>query len=622
MKITAKLLLSFGITCLTLIGVLLISLSNMNKVSGTLDQIYQAVPTKTPDMQDMFNASMAAQQNELWMLVAVCLAGMTLSLIYTIWQVRQITRSLREVNQVATSIAGGYLNRSATVDTQDEFAELAYSFNEMTHNLNEKFGRILETSNKTAQSSTEIQELSRETADGAAKQAVAITQVSNFMEQVSHSVRNIDSQAEALASRAGDTMRQIEQVAGNLTHSMQNIERLSEASDQVSDVVTQNFQAFDDIKKSAEYISEGTNATSAAINELSTSFNEVSSSLQEGAKLSLDMQAAAFEGSRAVQETIQGINHLKEVVQEASKVIEHLGSSTQKIGEIVNVIDDISDQTNLLALNAAIEAARAGEHGKGFAVVADEVRKLAERSSKATKEISELIRNIQNEADGAVKTVQGGVHQAEQGARLAAETGGKINQVIKGVETTVNLIEQIKVGAEEQAQAAQHIAHRAEEMSLQVGKVTEAVKAQAYNTENVVQTIAQIRQMTRQIVDASKSQENSNQQIVQAATQINESSQAIRQGTAQQVTSIERITVAIGDVEQIAQDNERIAHQTSESARAVAEYGEELREMVQEFHLAPVNQGSRRKYIQQIKGPGGSNVKTARLGGMLNSGRS
>ncbi|HEY9841078.1 MAG: methyl-accepting chemotaxis protein [Candidatus Sericytochromatia bacterium] len=620
MKITAKLLLSFGITCVTLILVLLISFSNKNNISETVSHFYDAVPNKTATMDQMYSQSMRAQNNELWQLMAICLAGLGLSLAYTVWQVRQITRSLREVNQVATSIAGGYLNRTATVDTQDEFAELAYSFNEMTHNLNEKFGRILETSNKTAQSSTEIQELSSETADGAAKQAAAVTEVSNFMEQVSHSVRHIDSQAEALASRAGDTMRQIEQVAGSLSNSIQSIQRLSEASDQVSDVVTQNFSAFDDIKKSAEYISEGTNATSAAINELSTSFSEVSSSLQEGAKLSLDMQAAAFEGSRSVQETIQGINLLKEVVQEASKVIEHLGSSTQKIGEIINVIDDISDQTNLLALNAAIEAARAGEHGKGFAVVADEVRKLAERSSKATKEISELIRSIQHEADGAVKTVQGGVHQAEKGARLAAETGGKINQVIKGVETTVNLIEQIKVGAEEQAQASQHIAHRAEEMSLQVGKVTEAVKAQAHNTENVVQTIAQIRQMTKQIVDATKSQEHSNQQIVQAATQINESSQAIRQGTAQQVKSIERITAAIMEVEKIASDNERIAHQTSESAQAVAEYGEELREMVQEFHLSPVATGNRRKYISQLKG--GSTVKTARLGGMLNSGRS
>ena len=618
MKITAKLLLSFGITFITLILVLGISFSNKNTMTEALDRFYSQVPTKNAEMDLMYQKSTQAQSNELWELMAVCLAGLALSFGYTAWQVRQITRSLREVNQVATSIAGGYLNRTATVDTQDEFAELAYSFNEMTHNLNEKFGRILETSNKTAQSSSEIQELSQETAEGAAKQAGAVTEVSNFMEQVSHSVRNIDSQAEALASRASDTMRQIEQVAGSLSDSLFSIQRLGEASDQVSDVVTQNFSAFDDIKKSAEYISEGTNATSAAINELSTSFSEVSSSLQEGAKLSLDMQAAAFEGSRAVQETISGINHLKEVVQEASKVIEHLGSSTQKIGEIINVIDDISDQTNLLALNAAIEAARAGEHGKGFAVVADEVRKLAERSSKATKEISELIRSIQNEADGAVKTVQGGVYQAEQGARLAAETGGKINQVIKGVETTVNLIEQIKVGAEEQAQAAQHIAHRAEEMSVQVGKVTEAVKEQAFNTENVVQTIAQIRVMTRQIVDATKSQENSNQQIVQAATQINESSQAIRQGTAQQVKSIERITAAVMEVEKIASDNERIAHQTSESAQAVAEYGEELREMVQEFHLAPVAQNSRRKYVNQLKG---GSVKTARLGGMLNSGR-
>lgn len=620
MKIRTKLLISYGITFLSLLAVLLLSLRSMREVDATLKLFYNEIADKSPRITQLYEQSMLIQNREFFWLLVICIAGQVMALIYTIWQVRQITRSLKEVNQVATSIAGGYLNRTAVVNTHDEFAELAYSFNEMTHNLNEKFGRILETSNKTAESSNEIQGLARETAAGAAKQAAAITEVSGFMEQVSHSVRHIDSQAGALASRASETMVQIEQVAQNLSSSTQNIQRLSEASAQVSDVVTQNSHAFDAIKTSAEYIAEGTNATSAAINELSTSFQEVYSNLQQGAILSLDMQAAAFEGSKSVQETISGINDLKEVVQEASKVIEHLGSSTQKIGEIINVIDDISDQTNLLALNAAIEAARAGEHGKGFAVVADEVRKLAERSSRATKEISALIRNIQEEADGAVKTVQGGLQQAEQGTRLAAETGGKINQVIKGVEATVNLIDQIKGGAQEQAQAAQHIAHRAEEMSMQVGKVTEAVKAQAHNTEDVVQTIEQIRQMIRQIVDATQNQEASNQQIVDAATRINEASQAIRQGTAQQVTSIERITAAIMEVETIAQDNERIAHQTSESAQAVAEYGEELKEMVQEFHLAPASAAieNRKKYMNQLKG----NVKTAKLGaGMLKSGR-
>lgn len=620
MKIYAKLLLSFGISSISLILVVVISLFRLNDRTQDLNNYYNATVNKTAELQTIYAESLALQKSEFWLILGISAVGLILSFLYTAWQVRKITESLNEVNQVATSIAGGYLNRTATVNSRDEFAELAYSFNEMLHNLNEKFGRILEASNQTAQASSEIQALSEETTNGAGKQTKSITEISGFMEQVSHSVKNIDAQAEALASRASETMVQIEQVALTLSSSLESIHRLSEASDEVSNVVTQNSRAFDEIRVSAEHISEGTNATSTSINELSSSFTEVSNSLQEGARLSLNMQAAAFEGRESVEETINGINHLKEVVQEASQVIEHLGSSTQKIGEIINVIDDISDQTNLLALNAAIEAARAGEHGKGFAVVADEVRKLAERSSRATKEISALIRNIQAEADGAVKTVQGGVHQAEEGARLATETGSKINEVIKGVEATVNLIEQIKIGAEEQARASKEIAHRAEEMTHQVNKVTHAVKDQANNTHNVVQTIEQVRQMTKQMVTSTQSQEESNQQIVAAATKISEASQAIRNGTAQQVISIDRITNAVNEVETIARDNERIAHQTYESAHNVAEYGKELREMVQEFHLAPVAPTERKKYIKQLSGST-SPVKTARMGGILNSGQ-
>src|SRR3990167_1545904 len=229
MKIFAKLLVGFGITCVSLLLVLLISLVGLEQLNTKLEQVYNTIDqkTKTEQVVQTFEESQKIQQQATFQLIVVFFGGLAFSLVIAVWQVRQITRSLKEVNQVAASIAGGNLNRVAVVKTKDEFAELAHTFNEMTHNLNEKFARILETSNKTAQSSSEIQSLSRETAAGAAKQASAITEISGFMEEVSRSVKGIDNQAEALASRAGETMRQIEQVAHNLSQSTQSITRLS-----------------------------------------------------------------------------------------------------------------------------------------------------------------------------------------------------------------------------------------------------------------------------------------------------------------------------------------------------------------------------------------------------------
>lgn len=623
MKLFAKLMVSFGISSLSLLIIASIGLIQLDRLNTKVEEIdkIEVTALNAKQVDDQIHAIEQDSQQiynfSFWCILLLFLLTELLFFYFTMRQTREISQSLTEVNKVAGSIAGGNLTRNAVVKSSDEFAELAHTFNEMTRNLNEKFRRILDASHNTAQSSAEIQSLAKETASGAAKQAGAIGEISTFMEEVSLSVKGIDDQAAALVSRAEETSVQIEQVAHNLTQSIQSIHKLSSASDQVSDVINQNSKAIAKIKKSAEVISIAAEGTSASISELSASFNEVSDSMKQGAKLAIDMQGAAHEGSQSVQKTIHGITRLKEVVLEASQVIEHLGSSTQKIGEIINVIDDISDQTNLLALNAAIEAARAGEHGKGFAVVADEVRKLAERSSRATKEISELIRGIQHEADGAVKTVRGGVEQAEEGALLAAETGGKINQVIDGVEATVDLINLIKEGAQEQAKAAQQIAHQAGEMSHQIAKVTDAVKEQAAGTENIVQTIEEVRQMIKQIVTSTHKQEQSNTQIVKATNEINQASQEIRGDTARQVKSIERITVAIAEVEKIANVNEDIAHRTSESAQAVAEFGEELKEMVEEFHLAPVSL-PRKKYVDG-SGSKSVSVKPVKFGRVLSA---
>lgn len=159
-------------------------------------------------------------------------------------------------------------------------------------------------------------------------------------------------------------------------------------------------------------------------------------------------------------------------------------------------------------------------------------------------------------------------------------------------------------------------------MSHQVNKVTEEVKAQAFNTENTVQTIEQVSQMIKQIVQATERQEESNQQIVQATADISKASQAIRLDTARQVTSIERTQAAVSEVEKVAHGNDRIAQQTLESAQAVAEFGEELREMVQEFQLSAVHLPQRKKYINQLRSPGAISqapaIKTARFSRVLN----
>ena len=551
------------------------------------------------------NTSLLNQTIIIILLFIALITGVYMVLFMT----KKVTSAVNAIMQTANAIAKGDLTKLAVVSNDDEFGELASTFNSMMENLNEKFHQILSSSINTAQSAREIQDLAKKTSEGADKQASSITQVSTSIEGMNKNVKEVTDRAESLASTSSEASRKIETMASQLKLVVDSLKNLSTFTDQVSEIINQNFKSIAKITDSSEYLENAAEDTSTAMVELSANANQMASNAKQTSNVASEMKNASMEGNDAVQKTVKEINDLKEVVIEASKVIENLGRSTDKIGEIITVIDDIADQTNLLALNAAIEAARAGEHGKGFSVVAEEVRRLAERSSKATKEISELISGIQNEANGAVITVRGGAEKAEEGSKLAENAGTKINQVLRGVETTVELISQIAQGAIEQAKAADEETKASENITKQVRQVSREVKEQAVGMEEMVKAIHRVKELINQISSATDEQDKGNQQIVKASTSINEQSKEIRQATKEQAVSVEDITNNVLEVRKVALDNKNISSRSAVVASEVALLGEELKEIMGEFTLS-AELASKKEYLK-LKG---ENVKTARLG--------
>jgi Methyl-accepting chemotaxis protein len=198
-------------------------------------------------------------------------------------------------------------------------------------------------------------------------------------------------------------------------------------------------------------ISEASRQISATIAGTADNARSVSNAVHE-------LNNTVSEGNTIAQQTLNSMSQLAETVGEAAAKVEALGESSRRIGEITAVINDIAGQTNLLALNAAIEAARAGEHGRGFAVVADEVRNLAERTSKATSEIAAMIHTIQSEIAAVTTTMQTGVDRADNSRQAALHTGEAFDTVKGGIETVTTLIGQIAAAASEQQTATEEIA--------------------------------------------------------------------------------------------------------------------------------------------------------------------
>jgi methyl-accepting chemotaxis protein len=208
----------------------------------------------------------------------------------------------------------------------------------------------------------------------------------------------------------------------------------------------------------AEQVASQSAAVATAGEEMTATSRDISQNCQMAADSSVAAMAAAKSGSAVVGQTVAVMGKIAERVQLTAKTIEGLGTRSDQIGAIIGTIEDIADQTNLLALNAAIEAARAGEQGRGFAVVADEVRALAERTTRATREIGDMIKSIQTETRSAVGEMEAGVREVQQGTGEASRSGDAIRQILDQIEAVNMQVNQIATAAEEQTATTSEIA--------------------------------------------------------------------------------------------------------------------------------------------------------------------
>ncbi|HNC69223.1 MAG TPA: methyl-accepting chemotaxis protein, partial [Pseudomonadales bacterium] len=246
------------------------------------------------------------------------------------------------------------------------------------------------------------------------------------------------------------------------------------------------------LAEAAEHQAQEIAGASSAVNEMAISIDQVSSNAAESASVADRSVALANTGSRVVQNTIGGMDTIREQIQETAKRIKRLGESSQEIGDIVSLINDIADQTNILALNAAIQASMAGEAGRGFAVVADEVQRLAERSSGATRQIEALVKTIQSDTHEAVMSMEQTTSEVVRGARLAEDAGVALEEIETVSKSLAALIQNISNAARQQASSAGHISNT---MNI----IQEITSQTAAGTTAAAQSVGKLASMTNEL---------------------------------------------------------------------------------------------------------------------------
>jgi len=497
---------------------------------------------------------------------------------------RGIAQPIIDMSKTASLMAAGDLTQEVVVRGEAEIADLGGAINTMSSNLREMLGKIRATGDGVADAMQLMAGATVKMSQGARVQQEAAEQTAMTVHEMVASIKGVAENAAEMSRTSTDASSSASEMASSIEEVARNTAALAAAVEDTASSIEQMMASIKQVSENTDALSASAEQTSSSITEMSASVKEVEQRAVESTRLAEKVSRDASErGMTAAAEAIKGMQNIKGAVEATAAVVNRLGKRSQEIGQILKVIDEVTDQTGLLALNAAILAAQAGEHGKGFAVVAEEIKELAERTAASTQEISGLIASVQDETAESVQAMGKGLKAVEAGVALVNVTHEVLEQVAGSSRQSADMARAIEKTTTEQAKGVAQITETSASIAGQLEQIAGALQEQRKGSERISKAAERMRDITLQVKTATQEQTSGSRQIAIAVESVTGQASQTARSTMEQSQGAQQISDAIGRIQKITQDTVDVSIEMDMAVQTLKAKSEALQAEIEGF---------------------------------------